>query len=841
VGCVPDRLLIDLTADGWVSVALRLEGESSEGSSSEPVKLALPLDGDALEDLRWYLEDYLRAPFAVYESRGPAAAASLPAWGEAMFKAVFGPGTAQHSYERVRPLLGGLRVVFRSASAELLALPWELIKDPGHALPLAIDVAGVDRSLPTAELGTPFEVAGGRLRVLMVISRPAGPADVGYRMIARPLLERLAVVRGAVDLVVLRPPTLEALARKLTEGLLAGEPFQVVHFDGHGTLAGARRDVRTADKAHPGTTPEGVLVFQALDGSSDPVRVSRLAQVLAAARVPVVVVNACQSGAVSKELEATVATRLLREGTASVVAMAYRVYAVAAAEFMTAFYERLFAGDTVSAAVTAGRQRLFRHDGRPSPKGYMPLADWVVPVHYMRREVRFPELATARPEGESSLDEALDQLRDPCPEDSGGALASVGTFTGRDGLFYELETAARLQRVVVLFGPAGSGKTELAKAFGRWWQDTNGVERPEWVFWHSFDPEMASFGLDGVLTEIGLSVFGPSFVHLEMAERASVVEGFLQDHRALLIWDNFESVRSVPDPTIAAPPLDDPGCQQLRDFLRQRAAGGSSVVLVTSRSDEAWLDDSGTGVIQHHQHPPPSQDLPQQPGPLLHLRRHLLSRDTETAQEHLQYLTRLDRVLTVGVAAQVRVQVPVRELVLQQVGGVHGQRGLADPGGPADRRHHHPAATSQPRQPGQLTVPASKGGHVPRQQTRQPRFRLARRGDVDGQVAARNVSIAPRRSFLSGLWLIGHRQSRVPLPLVDRHVMSGLVHVPARPRLLHWPPPRPIRPAVGAPGGPPRGHRKQHGQHRTRDPQRHALIQPDQAFADPPGQREPGR
>lgn len=32
---------------------------------------------------------------------------------------------------------------------------------------------------------------------------------------------------------------------------------------------------------------------------------------------------------------------------------------------------------------------------RPSPKGKMALADWVVPVHYVRREVRFPNL---RPE-----------------------------------------------------------------------------------------------------------------------------------------------------------------------------------------------------------------------------------------------------------------------------------------------------------------------------------------------------------------------------------------------------------------------------------------------------------
>ena len=49
-----------------------------------------------------------------------------------------------------------------------------------------------------------------------------------------------------------------------------------------------------------------------------------------------VVLNACQSGAV--------ATQLLGAGIASVVAMAYSVYAVVAAEFMAAFYERLSAG-----------------------------------------------------------------------------------------------------------------------------------------------------------------------------------------------------------------------------------------------------------------------------------------------------------------------------------------------------------------------------------------------------------------------------------------------------------------------------------------------------------------
>ena len=139
-----------------------------------------------------------------------------------------------------------------------------------------------------------------------------------------------------------------------------------------------------------GPAAEGVLAFEKPGGGSDEVAASKVAAVLKDAGVPVVVLNACQSGAVGKDVEAAVATRLLREGCAAVVAMAYSVYAVAAAEFMAVFYERLFAGDTVSAAVTAGRRRLFEKDGRPSPKGELPLADWLVPVHYLRREVSLP-------------------------------------------------------------------------------------------------------------------------------------------------------------------------------------------------------------------------------------------------------------------------------------------------------------------------------------------------------------------------------------------------------------------------------------------------------------------
>ena len=587
---MPDRLVVDLGGDGQAKVLAWPDRGIPEEVAQGP--LAWPLDADALEDLRWYLEDYLLAPFGVWEDRGPEVREKLAGWGEQVFASVFGSGPARDAYQRARDR--GLEVLFRSAEPGLLGLPWELMRD--GAGPVALGKGGISRSLPVADRAETLQVPGGRLRVLMVISRPAGTQDVGYQMVARPLLERLDAVRGEVALTVLRPPTFEALAQVLKRAADAGEPFHVVHFDGHGVMVGRRAAGGRAAGGRPSMmtgTGEGVLAFERSGGGSDLVKASQVAAALAQGRVPVVVLNACQSGAVGKELEASVATALLSAGCAAVVAMAYSVYAVAAAEFMAAFYEGLFAGDSVGQAVTGGRRMLFGHDGRPSPKGDMPLADWLVPVHYLRAEVRFPQARTARPAAVPPLEEALDQLRAaPAPAAAQDPLAAAGgAFVGRDDLFYQLEAAARLQRVVVLAGPGGTGKTELTKGFARWWRDTGGVDDPRLVLWHSFEPGVASFGLDGVITALGLAVFGAGFARLDPAERLEAVKQVLGQYRALLVWDNFESVKEMPDPAGATPPLDEPGCTELREFLDWVRDHSKSTALITSRAQEEWLGE----------------------------------------------------------------------------------------------------------------------------------------------------------------------------------------------------------------------------------------------------------
>jgi hypothetical protein len=140
-GAVTDRLLVDLGADGRVSVSTLLDGELSAHPAGAPFELAWPLDSDAMEDLRWYLEDYLRAPFGVYEERGPQVAARLPQWGQAVFTALFGAGPARDAYVAARAA-GDVEIVFRSSVPARLGLPWELLWDPARPTPVAVRGCG---------------------------------------------------------------------------------------------------------------------------------------------------------------------------------------------------------------------------------------------------------------------------------------------------------------------------------------------------------------------------------------------------------------------------------------------------------------------------------------------------------------------------------------------------------------------------------------------------------------------------------------------------------------------------------------------------------------------------
>jgi tetratricopeptide (TPR) repeat protein len=435
----------------------------------------------------------------------------------------------------------------------------------------------------------------------MVIARPKGEEDAGYRAVARPLFDKLDAVAGKVEVELSRPPTFARLKALLTDAKRAGRPYHILHFDGHGTFGvGAGGG---ADPLRFRGPEQGYLLFEGASDDERLVSAAAFGEAIDEAGVPLVVFNACRSGQLGSEVgpEATVATRLMQSGTAAVVAMSYSVYVRAAAEFMAAFYEALFQGEPVTRAVARGRRRLRDRPLRPSPKGDLPLKDWCVPVHYGRREVVFPGLRreeTGTRKGLSldhTLDRVAEQDRADAETQARDPLAPAGgRFFGRDREFYRLERAiaadpktGHVARPVMLIqGQGGAGKTELAKAYARWLVQTGWAEG---ALLHSFEPGVATFGLDGLTSAVGLALFGTDFAlkTKDPVDRAAVVLDVLKNHRIILVLDNFESARSMP--TGATPPLDDAEAERLRAFLAAASAGVRSLILITSRSDERWL------------------------------------------------------------------------------------------------------------------------------------------------------------------------------------------------------------------------------------------------------------
>ncbi|MGB8841681.1 MAG: hypothetical protein WCC64_11480, partial [Aliidongia sp.] len=134
-----NRLILEDLPDGGVQVSFRRAGQDFE-EKSDPVPFATPFTAEEREDLRWYLEDYLKAPYAVYEQRGQVIQEKLPVWGRALFDALFGPGKpGRDAYLKSRE--GTCQLVLHSTAPGFLGLPWELLQDPERKTPLALELS----------------------------------------------------------------------------------------------------------------------------------------------------------------------------------------------------------------------------------------------------------------------------------------------------------------------------------------------------------------------------------------------------------------------------------------------------------------------------------------------------------------------------------------------------------------------------------------------------------------------------------------------------------------------------------------------------------------------------
>ena len=530
------------------------------------------------EDLRWYIEDYLQYPLDPAPKIARRIEDRMDEIGNDLFHKVLA-GT--QIWAEVSDHRSDTRVEMVTGVKEAAAIPWELLRDPSAGMFLALQARAFVRATRNAAQNARLrQTAEWPVRVLLAICRPKGRDDLPFRSEARRLVEGF---RGndAVRLTVLRPPTFERLSAVLHDAKAQGEPFHLVHFDGHGVWS---------DKG-PRQGAHGYLVFENRhqDGNQELIDGPRLGALLARESVGVLVLSACQSAYATPpsapvEVPADVheetrtygslAQEVMDAGAAGVVAMRYSVFVSTAARFMKDLYERLMRGDTLGEAVSYGRLQL---DAHPAP-----LRDWSVPVVFEAAPVAlFPRPAKApKLVLQTDRSAAIEGL--PPRPDAG--------FFGRDETLLALDRAFDHQRIVLLHAHAGSGKTTAVAEFARWFHETGGIEGP--VLFTSFEQHNT---LARVLDQVGqvfgkmLEQAGVNWLALDDAKRREVAPRVLQQVPVLWIWDNVEPVAGFPSGTESKWTPEEQ--RELADFLRAARDTQARFLLTSRRDERGWLGD----------------------------------------------------------------------------------------------------------------------------------------------------------------------------------------------------------------------------------------------------------
>jgi tetratricopeptide (TPR) repeat protein len=564
-------------------------------------RFAFALSPQDQEDLRWYLEDYLQYPLDPAPKIAARIEARMDTLGENLFAKIFQSNDdARDIWAGVRPELSDTRVEIASGVREATTIPWELIRDPKTDTPLALRAqAFVRASFQSAQPPRLPQTASGPIRILLVICRPQRGDDVPFRSVASRLLKGLSDADPeTVRLDLLRPPTFEQLARKLREAKAKGEPYHLVHFDGHGAYG----------EGGPRAGAHGYLMFEnaALKDNVEPVDGPRLGGLLAETEAPVLVLNACRSahaeppgspvlvaGVENPHAETrafgSLAQEIMDAGVAGVVAMRYNVFVETAARFMADVYSALVQGETLGEAVTFGRKQLAADPSRSIAFEPVRLEDWPVPVVFETAPVTlFPKregalkLKIRLGKGEAAPARATLDKGLPAPPDVG--------FFGRDETLYELDRALDSQAVVLLHAYAGSGKTTTAAEFARWYALTGGLEGP--VLFTSFEqykPLTRVLDSFGQVFDRALEQAGTHWLALDDPQRRETALQVMQQIPVLWIWDNVEPVAGFPKGT--ASKWTEEEQRELTDFLRSACATKAKFLLTSRRDERAWLHD----------------------------------------------------------------------------------------------------------------------------------------------------------------------------------------------------------------------------------------------------------
>jgi hypothetical protein len=207
---------------------------------SPSVEFGYQLDQDDQEAIRRYLEDYLAQPFDPNPKIAARTEQRMREIGVELFQTIFSEQSMSRWWGRISDQLNDMRIEISTSIAAATAIPWELLRDPHTDTTLALKAAEFVRSQRDVKCQPYIPQPDESIRILLVICRPQADQDVPFRSVASQLVRGLNEdARRQIELSVLRPPTFAQLSRTLRDAKDAGQPFHVVHFDGHGLYVDA--------------------------------------------------------------------------------------------------------------------------------------------------------------------------------------------------------------------------------------------------------------------------------------------------------------------------------------------------------------------------------------------------------------------------------------------------------------------------------------------------------------------------------------------------------------------------------------------------------------------------
>ncbi|WP_433830813.1 CHAT domain-containing protein [Actinoplanes sp. CA-015351] len=570
--------------DGRFQVSLRFNREREF-----TVEIRDPARAGTEDLLSWYFEKSLASAPGRNERRQEAVD-ELRKYGVELFQQLFGRTDVGLELEQYRRRAFADCRLLITGNLKFHRLHWEALRHPDFGEPLSVMIP-VQRRARDPRIMWTTDGARASLNVLVVPARPYGADDLNYRTVTRVLLAESWNSDQPFRVDLVRPGTWRALEQHLhnvNEDPRRGPGwYQAIHFDAHGIVSTPRRLQELPGSAEPLPPHKGLddedayLLFETdTDGTAGPVPADAVAELLARHRIPVAVLNSCQS-AKGPSNDSSLAERLCAAGVPVAVGMAYAVTPLAAEQAMPVFYRAMAGGKNPAQAVKEARRELLFNPMRVDQLNRrVRLEDWLVPVIFQQAETVRLEFPTMT---KQELEEHYAERADAGPEPH--------AITGRDSDVFAVERMLLrpgAPNEILIHGAAGAGKTAFTTELLRWWWLRTGLAKQA-VTIPLDDPALST---RAIVRDIASALFSgsefQSFHESSWNVQMERVANHLRAHQYLLILDSGDN--GLPDRA------------ELHRFLKH-LLGGKSWVVVTSRAEEPELARATFGSSRYLLHP----------------------------------------------------------------------------------------------------------------------------------------------------------------------------------------------------------------------------------------------